>query len=338
LFFSALNIAIIGETESMKKEQRTIPVLHIVIALSIFFVSLFFIGTFSVLSQASSMGQVSVENIGPSFLGDPVFTTTTGGAEAYVSGEISGLISGSTTTIYIEGIAEDLNGQSDIVSASMVFYRDDVGDSCVPDNNNCYRLESCVIDNDEINLLHKRYSCEIALSSWIDATDSTAGIDSGRYWKLLVEIEDTEGTSAQNANRQLEIQALTGLYFDSAIDFGAMTAGSSTTSETNTESVFVQQGNVAQNIRVSIDPSGFVCPDSDVNIPPENLRWSTADVGYGVSDTAVSTSAVDINLGVSKRLDESTAPQKSFFWNLFVPEGVEGRCTGAINILATNAS
>jgi hypothetical protein len=279
---------------------------------------------------------VSVSNTAPTFVSDPIFSTTQFGDELYAQDEVYNLRFGEDSLVYVHGMIQDQNGQSDIDYVNAYLYRSDLDNTCVEDGNKCYYVLGCTLSNNA-NQLRINYICPFSLKYWMDATDTMAGGSYGDYsWQLEVVAVDDYALSATNTGRVLEVYSSVALDIPSAIDFGSMNIGEFTTYQENVEQVLTQQGNVEQNVTV-VSPSGeFPCESGE--IPIENLKWSLREIGWDHNETtSLTTMIADTDIRVAKQTDETTAPTKILYWNLNVPSGVGGSCTATINILAKNA-
>jgi len=316
---------------------------HWGLGLALLLIAVYVGGSLIFLQTQASTGEVVVENIGPTFVGSPEISTTIGGSEAYTSGTISNVIAGSTRDVFVKGQVQDLNGASDINFVKVKFYRNDATCNTIlnRDGNTCYYRDKLTDPSrcsySYLNEVTVQYTCKLTLFSWIDATDTTAGTDQDYYWVVDVYVEDDQGESDQDNSRSVEIASVTGLDIPPGIDFGTMAVDSQTSDPISQE--ITQQGNVIQDVTVLSGAEFFACSGSDIGIPIENLHWSTSQVGWGVEgDTTITGDAYDTNLAVQKRVHEFIAPTKNLYWNLKIPDGVDGTCSATINVSAKNAN
>jgi hypothetical protein len=279
--------------------------------------------------------EVEVENTGPSFVSNPIFSVALRGSEIYSHNNINNLRFGEEKDIYVWGTVQDQNGYTDIDYVKAYLYRSDLDNTCPEDGNKCYYMYSCDITQGASEY-QAIYSCPFSLKYWMDATDAMSGEDySDYYWQLEVVAVDLYGQSITNTSRTLEVYSSVSLDIPESIDFGSMSTGESTTRLTNVEQVITQYGNVEQNVTVTAPSGIFACESGD--IPLDHLKWSLSDVGYDHNQTtALSSEIVDTELRVQKQISEILAPTKTLYWNLSVPPGASGSCSVLIEILAKN--
>jgi hypothetical protein len=319
--------------------------LHGILGASLLLVTFFVVGTLLLYESQASEPEVEVGNEVPTFVADPVVATSSQGSEAYSGspGTINNLTAGSDRTVYIYGVVEDLNGQDDFTAMDVGLYKTAI--TCAAngnnDPNNCYwnndsdgGVGACTFVNNA-NTNRKDYECSFDLASWMDATDDNSGGDASNSWTLKVNVYD-ETATATNTNRTFEVSSLVSLNIGAVVDFGTLALNTSTTSASNYAQLHTQQGNIATDVKVSMTDATMNCSASTTGIDRENLRWALTDVDYG-SGTAISSSPVDTDIAVAKRLTPS-APTKNLFWNISIPYGVEGTCSSTITMTAYNAN
>ena len=316
--------------------QQEAKIYRVLFAVALCVAVLFFMLTVVFLPTQAIDVDVEVGNSAPAFVGGPIFSETMYGDEIYAQNEVYNLRAGEDANIYVRGVVQDSNGQSDIDYVNAYLYRSDLDNTCAEDGNNCYRMIGCQL-SDAPNPLRQLYHCPLAMKYWMDATDTMAGSTYEAYhWQLEVVVVDIYGQSTTNTNRTLEVYSSVALDIPSTIDFGEMTLGSFTEYDENVEQTITQQGNVEQNVTVTAPDGKFFCEDGEIAI--ENLRWSLRDIGWDHNETtALSTKVVDTDLRVAKQTDDTTAPEKILYWNLSVPSGAGGSCSATVNILAKNA-
>ena len=322
--------------------------LHWILGASLLLIIVFVVGALLLAQSEAATGQVTITNALPTFVADPIISLNSQGVEAYAGSKaaISNLNAGGDRTVYIYGKVEDNNGQDDFQSLEYVLKK--TGTTCSQsdiDLNDCY-YNSAVNDGvgtcsftDDANPLRKAFECSVNLASWMDATGADSGADSAQSWVLEVTVGDG-GTPVTNSNRTFEVTSLSSLSIPASIDFGTMAHNTSTATATRpagTIQTLTQQGNVANDVKVSMSQSEFGCSASTAGISRANLHWSLSDVDYNNADTAITNTAVDTNIAVAKQLT-ATATTKALYWNLFVPYGVEGTCTSTITMTSFNAN
>lgn len=292
--------------------------------LAVFSVAVFAVG---LLTAQIALGEdVFAPTVESAFLNSSPFVNVDG----YENGTIGDLVAASTSSLYINGLVQDLDGSASILSVSAVFYRSGAqdGSNCLADNNFCYRVAACDTQaNEDPNQL--LFSCPISLWYYADST-----VTGGRYendnWRVSVKASDSLADGF-NDSLYKEMPKLLALNIPSEIDFGIMNLGSVSTSENNVAMAISQDGNVVADVEVS--GSSLSCSVNG-EIPLENQSWALNDVGFanGVVLTAL---AVDTNLNVSYQDDDFSIPTQNLYWNLSIPEsGLGGMCTGVTTVTA----
>lgn len=257
--------------------------------------------------------------------------------DAYSGGVINDLVAGSTRTIHINGVVQDLDGRDDISAVDVVFRRSGVtgGSNCSADNNDCYILNGCTLtDNADMN--QKEYDCPLAIEFFADSTDS-GGRFPNENW--IVEVTVTDGISNTTDNSVTkEMQTLLALNIPTSINFGTLGLGEKTTNLNNVEYTVIQHGNDEADLQVSMSDSGLACSGRG-EIPRSNIEWALTNVGH--SDTAsndLTSSLTATNLNLPYKDQDSGNTQATLFWNIEIPpSGLEGTCSGStiVSIIAT---
>ena len=314
--------------------------LHIVLFGVLIFVAFFVSFSLTQAPSQAATGEVDVENVAPTVIGDPIVALGALGSEIYPDGIIDNLNAGATNrTIWVRGGVEDQNGFDDFYSVRVKLYRNDSACSSF-DGNHCYAnttFGTCTLVPTGGSTIRGDYLCALPLRSWMDATDADAGADSDKHFILSVLVDDVDAASTTNTNRTFEVSSFVSVDIPSTIDFGTMSFNTSTTSATNVSQTLTNQGNVVQDITVSMTDSTMACSQSSTGIDRGNLRWSLTDVDYADS-AEMTASTVDTEVNIAKRVSETVATTDSLFWNLFVPYGVEGTCSATITMMAKNGN
>ncbi len=265
-----------------------------------------------------------------------VYISSTTGAktDAYPSGTIDNLSPGSTLNIHVNGEVEDLDGRDDISFVSVVFRRSGAsgGNSCTADNNDCYRLASCSLSNNE-DSNQKDYNCMLSIAYYADSTVATTGRFPDDNWVTEVFVEDLQAASGSDTSVTKEMGEILSLNIGSSLDFGSMDMGDTSTALTNAEQTITQNGNDVADVEVN-GLGSMTCDFG--SIPVANHQWALTDVAYDdVASTPLSAISTDTDLAVSYRDDDATEMAKTLYWNLEIPSiDIAGSCTGSIVVNA----
>ncbi|MFH1142292.1 MAG: hypothetical protein ABIH67_03490 [Candidatus Uhrbacteria bacterium] len=321
----------------MKKTNTTYKIIGLALIMIGVFVAVSFVLVGSMADEVTM--NTLVPNSSPSI--DYVYISNNqyGFNDDYSNGTITGLIGGSTKTIHINGIVSDVNGDEDISSVSVSFYRTNHADAydCSADANDCYQDDTgngCSIDTTYGDTTQAKFDCPLNLQYYIDATDSDADNYSGTSWTVYVTVTDDDYYSDTDSSITKDIESFVSLNIPSTIDFGALALGASTTSDNNVEMTVEQYGNMMADVEVAGE--ALTC---DVNgiIPMANMEWSLSDVGVDADGTYdISADATDTDFNIGLRTTSSVT--KSIYWNITIPaSGVEGTCSGTTTITAKAA-
>jgi hypothetical protein len=304
---------------------------HVVIGAALFLVLALAITLVYVSSQAEDNSNatttVSITNTNPT-VDTIVFSDTANGSENFSGGVTP--VAGGTKTIHINGVVGDANGEADINATTMTFYRSGAtnAEACTPDNNDCYRVDSCTLTSDTATT--KKYDCEIAVQYYADSTDA-GGQFSEQNWLTYVKVTDlSAGTGTSNTTAK-EMNTTISLDIPSAINYGSFGLGASTTAENNQEMVITQKGNDEADVEVS----GATMACSGIgSLPVGQQKWSAnSDLGYNDAAGTLTGTPDDTNLNVVYRTDDANANTKTLYWNIAIPAtGVKGVCTGTDTI------
>ncbi len=266
----------------------------------------------------------------PTVISVVIATTANGQSDSFSGGSID-LNAGTTRTIYVNGVVEDLDGKADIVGVSGVFYRSGApsGNLCVADTANCYAVSSCSLgDNADAN--QKTFSCQMNLLHIAQST-----VSGGQYpnenWVAYVTVTDSESSGTNNATTK-EMQSLLSLEIPGTISFGMRDLDSQSTAGNNTETALLQKGNVQADVEVSMSATSLTCASGV--IPRANIKWSITDVAYA-SGTSLTATAVDTNIDIPYGTSGNASPSKILYWNIGIPlDGVGGSCSAPVTVNA----
>lgn len=242
------------------------------------------------------------------------------------------LISGTTTRIYATGTVTDLNGYTDIETATTTFYQNGlaggVGYSCTPDNNNCYRMtgSQCSFTNCSGN------SCDVVC--YADMYYHTNPTDTGSTyaadaWTAFLDVSDQSGEIATTTSVSVDLLTLRAIAVDSTIDYGALEVNSDTGSYNATTTV-QNIGNDALDI--SVEGTDLTDGGSS-QIPVTEQIFATSTFTYTACTvcSALSTSATSYELDLAKPASTTPSIADQLFWGIAVPFGVAGTAHSGTN-------
>jgi hypothetical protein len=282
-------------------------------------------------SQAESIPtQTEISNASPAVDSVYISNSANGEVDDYSGGTIVP-VSGDVKTLHINGVVSDANGTEDISTTTMVFYRSGAsgGASCSADNNDCYKVSTCVFSADTDTT--KKYNCQISIQYYTDSTDA-GGRFQNENWVVDVKVYDLSSSSGSNNSVTKEMGTILSLNIPTTINYGSFGLGDQTTNANNKEMEIAQTGNDEADVQVS----GTVmdCTGSNSDIPIGNQKWSLVDVGYASGSTTPLTGASDNTfLNVGYRDNDATNVTKTLYWNIGIPSvGVKGDCTGSNTI------
>jgi hypothetical protein len=253
------------------------------------------------------------------------------------SGADISLLPGATTTVYATGTATDLNGYTDLITATSTWYRSGVsgGAACTENANDCYISAGtplCAFTG--CSGFSCTVSCQTDFFYHADATD--AAPYEGQDWLASIEVVDGNGViDIGTAASGVEVFTLHALDVTSAISYGAL-AVSSTTGSFNPTTTVSNLGN--RPIDVNVEGSDLSDGGSSV-IPVYEQRFSTTTFNYTscvgcytLSSTSLTTIEVDLTKPVS------TAPVSDIvYWGIEIPFGVASNPHSGTNIFYATA-
>ena len=260
---------------------------------------------------------------------DPVVTNATINGGLDIS-----LVPGTTTAVYATSTVTDLNGYTDIVSATATIYRSGAtgGASCTENNNDCYRLsgascqftncsgDSCVVE------------CLADVYFHADPTD-TSSLYEGQEWLAFIEVEDTIGGYGFGSTAMgVEVTTLRAIDVDSLIDYGSLAVNSDTGSYNASTTIF-NQGNV----EVDIELQGTDLSDGASSvIPADEQKFATSTFTYStcgaVCDPLSSTTPTSLDVDLTKPTTDSPPIEDDVYWGINIPFGVNSAPHQGINV------
>lgn len=241
------------------------------------------------------------------------------------------LIPGATTTVFISGTATDLNGYTDLSSASTTIYRSGAGPACSANNNSCYISRGaprCAFSSCAGN------SCTVTCSAdfyyLADPTDVGSPF-AGQTWESFIEVSDaSNGIGVGNASSK-EVVTLHALSVNSAISYGSL-AVSSTTGSFNPTTTIRNIGNDPIDISLQgtnlTDGLSSTIPTSEQKFSTTTFTYSSCTTCRAMSTTTISNYKVDL----AKPTSIAAPITDIVYWGIAIPNGVASRAHSGTNI------
>lgn len=225
----------------------------------------------------------------------------------------------STVSISWTADIVDINGATDISSASGKLYRSSVsgGSSCTDNPNNCYSDSSCSLSSCSGSSCVA--TCTADIYYLADPTDAGSPL-STEYWLGYISATDNQSTSGNgtsNANTN-DVLSLIALNTEPNINFGSMFAGEN--SGTNNSPLLVTN---TGNRDIDSDVSGTdMCDDyptcAGQIIPVGNMEYSTSTFTYG-SGTTLTTTPTKSNINLAKPTVDPSNANVNIYWGISIP-------------------
>lgn len=244
------------------------------------------------------------------------------------------LTEGTTTIVYASTTVSDNNGYSDIISATSSIFRSSTTSSpyCASDPNSCYQLtsSSCTYSNCSGNSC--TLQCRADLQYFAEPTDSGLYYGYGG-WRAYIAVQDSSGLrdTQSNISSSTEVLTLRALTITTGdINFGSLEVGQDT-GTVDATSTIKNTGNSPIDITVA-GTSTLGTP-----IPVNSQKYATTTFAYGSCAicSALSASAADVNVSISKPTSTSTARTQDVYWGISIPTGTQtGTLTGYNTFIA----
>lgn len=248
-------------------------------------------------------------------------------------GDAITLTENTTKSVVVAGTVTDNNSCKDLTSVSVGVYKD--GTTCDSaddaDNDNCYWItdsspatdSSCTGDSDVAYELPSA-TFTFALQFYAEPGD----------WKATVYPSDA-GAGTPSTGTAVALNELQSLSVDSSLSFGSVAPGASSTSDhvlavTNT-------GNMSIDFNVKGNEANMTCTTRG-QIPVGNEQYQLASFAYGDPGAVVlTTSDANVNAELPKPTSSSPSVADNTYWQILIPTGVAGTCSGSIVFTAIGA-
>jgi len=232
-----------------------------------------------------------------------------------------------TTSISATGTATDTDGWADISSITGKIYRSGVGSDCATDTDNCYEDTSCTLTSTTTD--SRDYSCDFDVQFYAEPTDE--GTYAAQNWAAWVKVVDSQNASGTATSTGVELNTLKALNVSDTISYGSVNAGATSTGDhiatiTNT-------GNTAMDVKISGEDMNCTTHGS---IPVGNQEYSLISFNYG-NGTDLTGTPTDWNLDLPKPDSDNPTITNTTYWQVGVPTGTEGTCSGTNTLEARSA-
>ena len=241
-------------------------------------------------------------------------------------------IEGTTQNVTCSATVSDDNGYSDLTNVTAKFYRSGVGAGASDDNSNHYTLSG--LGNCSGSGTSGTCTFTFAVEYYADPTDS--GTYAAQNWNCQVTPTDHagDGTPATSIAGGIEMNTLKAFSVAATIDYGSVQPGQS--SVTPATAAVANTGNITAQINVAGNEANLSCNASATGIPVGDEQYNTSTFSYG-SGTALTTSPNSIIASLAKSTNptDPTPVPVTTYWQIAVPYGVQGTCSGTISFTAS---
>ncbi len=265
------------------------------------------------LPAATSTASVTVANVAPV------------ASSASLNGESDIVLTeGTTTPEVVTGTVTDANGCVDLTSIVIKVYTGTLGSCTVTNNTTCYITTLSSPSTDA--------SCTGGSDTTVAISSSNATFNMQYYatpgtWKASIIPSDGGGAGTTSSSSGTTLDSLTALEVSSTITYGSVANGANSSGDhiatvTNT-------GNIA--IDYNLSGADLTCTTIG-SIPKGDQQYGTSSFSYGGGTALTATPAlVSANIAVQTSGTPVTA---SSYWQITVPNGVSGTCSGNVTFAA----
>jgi hypothetical protein len=237
------------------------------------------------------------------------------------------LTENTTTQLTVTGSVSDNNSCKDLASVVVVVYKN--GTTCASagdaNNNNCYvwvdsnpsNDASCTGDSDTTYSVSHNFNLQYY---------ATAGT-----WNSAILPSDSVGAGTTSTSSSVALNALQSLDV-SALTYGSVAPGSNSTGDHT--AVVTNTGNTSINFKVS--GTDLTC-SSIGSIPVASQQYKLSSFSYG-SGTALSGTATDVTASLSAPTSSTAPVTQNTYWQISIPNGTKGTCSGTTTFTAEPAS
>jgi 3D (Asp-Asp-Asp) domain-containing protein len=236
------------------------------------------------------------------------------------------LTENTTTSITATGTVTDTNGCLDLTAVSIAVFKD--GTTCAAsgdaNNDTCYFWTDASPSTDTscTGSTDTTYAATHAFSVQYYADDGT--------WKATV-IPSDVGAGASDTSTGVTLNALQALSVSATIAYGSVSNGANSTGDHT--ATITNTGNTAIDFKIS--GQDLTCSTLG-SIPVANEEHSLSSFTYG-SGTALSGTPADVNADLAAPAVATVPVTDLTYWQISVPNGVSGTCSGDVTFTAEAA-
>ena len=269
-------------------------------------------------STSPKTSSYTINNVMPelgtlSFVGLPVINGS--------SSIILNLRGAPDTQVSVTVPVSDLNGCSDITSASSRIYMTGTSSSCSADKNSCYFATSpvnCVKTNCLAGSATADYTCTVGMKYYAVSTDSYNASSTQYDWRANINVFDSSGLPTPASSDGVELISNLGIdVTEPVINFGQTLSAGQNSGAVNQQTTVVNAANSPLDVNLSgSDMFGSLGGSIGVN----NLQWKlNSNFSYGFGSALTSFDTL-VNTGIIKATS-TTDTWKRFYWGVNVPGG-----------------
>lgn len=229
-------------------------------------------------------------------------------------------LKGSDTPVAVTISMSDLNGCTDITSATAKIYMSATSSSCsTQDKNLCYAAASpvdCVKTNCVGGSATADYTCTTAMKYYALSTDGYNASTTQYSWLSNINVYDSAVNISFASSTGVELVSNLGIdVSEPLIDFGSYLYAGQNSASKNSTSTVVNIGNSPLNVDLSGSDmyAGIGSP-----LPVNNLQWKlSTNFSYGTG-FSLSSIATTVPANIPKATTTTDA-WKRFLWGIGVP-------------------
>jgi len=245
------------------------------------------------------------------------------------------LTENATTAVNATATITDDNTYTDIATVTGILYRYLAGDTCTPDDNNCYADASCTTDGCSGNDCVA--TCEYSVQFHADPTATTSAW-AAEEWAAWIKAIDTQSASgtATNTAQEIDVSILNAVEVSPSVDYGVLSPGESN-DPLSKEAQATTTGNAPIDVNIS---GGDMCTDYPgcvgEQIATTTQQWASSSIAYDHADAwTLSDSAQSYELTTVKPTSSAAGSRQgeTLYWGIEIAGGQALGTYSGINTL-----